>query len=225
MLERETLSERQVCQDLLRREKELRIESNLTKSQVRVVDHAAVPGAPFTPNTRRNFFVALALGLTLGVGLVFGLDGIKDTINTPVDVTHKLKMPLLGLAPAVRGEQRPLLRGSVPGDFDEHFRAVRTMLRMRVPALPAVIVVTSAQPLEGKTTTACNLAAVLALGGAQVLLVDGDMRRPSVHHAFEIDNGLGLSNVLAKQVRPSEVIRRTSEPNLHVMTAGDLPPS
>ena len=225
VLERDTLSERQVYQDLLRREKELRIESNLTMGHVRVVDHAAVPGAPFTPNTRKNFLVALSFGLMAGLALAFGLNAVHDTINTPDDVTHKLKVPLLGLAPDVRGERRPMLTGAVPGDFDEHFRAVRTALRMSVPKLPAVLVVTSAQPVEGKTTTACNLAVVLALGGARVLLVDGDMRRPSVHHAFDLDNGLGLSNVLAKQVSPGQVIRRTSEPNLHVMTAGDLPPN
>ena len=230
VLERDTLGERQVYQDLLRREKELRIESNLTMSQVRVVDHAAVPGAPFTPNARRNLLYALSFGLMAGLALAFGLNAVHDTINTPDDVTHKLNVPLLGLAPAVRGEKRPMLTGAVPADFevlfnDEHFRAVRTALRMSVPKLPAVIVVTSAQPVEGKTTTACNLAVVLALGGARVLLVDGDMRRPSVHHAFDLDNGLGLSNVLARQVRPGEAIRRTSEPNLHVMTAGDIPPN
>ena len=225
VLERDTQSERLIYQDLLRREKELRIESTLTMSRVRVVDHAAVPGAPFTPNTRQNFLVALALGLTLSVGLVFGLEAVHDTINTPDDVTHKLKVPLLGLAPDVRGERRPMLTGAVPGDFDEHFRAVRTALRLSVPKLPAVIAVTSAQPLEGKTTTACNLATVLALGGARVLLVDGDMRRPSVHRMFDLDNSPGLSNVLARQVRPGEAIRRTSEPNLHVLTAGDLPPN
>ena len=225
VLERDTQSERLIYQDLLRREKELRIESTLTMNQVRVVDHAAVPGAPFTPNTRQNFLVALALGLTLSVGLVFGLEAVQDTINTPDDVTHKLKVPLLGLAPDVRGERRPMLTGAVPGDFDEHFRAVRTALRLSVPKLPAVIAVTSAQPLEGKTTTACNLATVLALGGARVLLVDGDMRRPSVHRMFDLDNGPGLSNVLARQMRPGEAIRRTSEPNLHVLTAGDLPPN
>ena len=227
VLERDTQSERLVYQDLLRREKELRIESNLTMSQVRVVDHAAVPGSPFIPNTRLDLFYALTLGLALGVMLAFGVDAVKDTINTPDDVTHKLKVPLPGLAPVVSGSggKRPLLTGPASGDFDEHLRAVRTALLLSVPKQPAVIAVTSAQPLEGKTTTACNLAIVLAFGGGRVLLVDGDMRRPSIHRVFDLDNGLGLSNVLAKRVSPGEVIRRTSEPNLHVMTAGDIPPN
>ena len=107
-----------------------------------------------------------------------------------------------------------MITGAVPAEFHEHLRAVRTALRFNVPEQPAVIAVTSAQPSEGKTTTACNLATTLAIGGARVLLIDADMRRPSIHLAFDLDQRHGLSNVLANQISPRDAIRRTMEPNL-----------
>jgi capsular exopolysaccharide synthesis family protein len=88
-----------------------------------------------------------------------------------------------------------------------------------------VIAVTSSQPLEGKTTTAANLALALALGGSRVLLIDADMRRPGLHKTIGVQNGAGLSHLLVGQARVREAIQRTSEPNLYVVTAGRTPPN
>jgi capsular exopolysaccharide synthesis family protein len=85
--------------------------------------------------------------------------------------------------------------------------------------------VTSTQPLEGKTTTACNLAIALALGGARVMLIDADMRRPGLHRTMELPNEVGLSHILTGQARVREAVQRTSEPNLFVMSAGHVPPN
>ena len=82
-----------------------------------------------------------------------------------------------------------------------------------------------AQPLEGKTTSACNLATVLAFGGARVLLIDADMRRPSVHRTLDLNNSIGLSHLLVGQARVRDVVQRTSEPNLYIITAGRTPPN
>ena len=230
VLERDAESEQHVYETLLQREKELRIESHLQTNNVRVVDRATVPGAPFTPNTRGDLFLAIVLALIGSVGLAFGLNAIDDTLKTPEDVTKLLNVPFLGVTPAVPGERRPMLtdRG-VPADFKEYYRALRTSLVFTVRTLPdhasRIVAVTSAQPLEGKTTTACNLAMVLTLGGARVLLIDGDMRRPSVHTAFGLRNGLGLSNMLAGQTSLRQAIHQTEDSKLYIMPAGHVPPN
>ena len=230
VLERDAASEQQVYDTLLQREKELRIESHLQTNNVRLVDRATVPGAPFTPNTRDDLVMALVFALVGSVGLAFGLNAIDDTLKTPEDVTKLLNVPFLGLTPAVPGERRPLLSDpAVPADFKEYYRALRTSLVFTVRTLPdhtsRIVAVTSAQPLEGKTTTACNLAMVLTSGGARVLLIDGDMRRPSVHTVFGLRNGIGLSNVLAGQNGLGEAIHRTEDPKLYIMSAGHVPPN
>ena len=230
VLERDASSEQQVYETLLQREKELRIESHLQTNNVRVVNRATVPGAPFTPNTRGDLVLAIVLALVGSVGLAFGLNAIDDTLKTPEDVTKLLNVPFLGVTPAVPGEQRPMLtdRG-VPADFKEYYRALRTSLVFTVRTLPdhasRIVAVTSAQPLEGKTTTACNLAMVLTLGGARVLLIDGDMRRPSVHTAFGLRNGIGLSNMLAGQTSLRQAIHQTEDSKLYIMPAGHVPPN
>jgi len=191
-----------------------------------VAERAEAPGGPFTPNVSRNLIVGFAIGIAIGMLLAFGLDYLDDTIKTPEDITRRLNIPFLGLVPAVRGDRLPVLSGPVPHDFGEAYRALRTSLVFTSGGeTTRTIAVTSAQPLEGKTTTACNLALVLALGGSRVLLVDADMRRPSVHRALGMHNGIGLSHVLVAQARVREAIQRTEDPNFYVMTAGRTPPN
>ena len=230
VLKRDADSEQHVYETLLQREKELRIESHLETNNVRLVDHATVPGAPFTPNTRGDLVLAIVLALVGSVGLAFGLNAIDDTLKTPEDVAKLLNVPFLGLTPTVPGEQRPLLTDrDVPADFKEYYRALRTSIVFTVRTVPdhssRIVMVTSAQPLEGKTTTACNLAMVLTLGGARVLLIDGDMRRPSVHTAFGLRNGIGLSNMLAGQASLRQAIHQTEDSKLYIMPAGHIPPN
>ena len=113
----------------------------------------------------------------------------------------------------------------MPHDFGEAYRSIRTVAgRRSCPATaPRVVAVASSQPLEGKTTTAVNIAMALAVGGARVLLIDADMRRPSVHKALRMTNDRGLSQLLAGQARMREVVQRTHDPNLLTITAGRTP--
>ena len=128
------------------------------------------------------------------------------------------------MVPIVPGDRHPLISGPVPHDFGEAYRSIRTSLAASLPGSgPHLVAVASSQPLEGKTTTAVNMAMALAVGGARVLLIDADMRRPSVHKALRMANERGLSQLLAGQARMREVVQRTHDPNLLTITAGRTP--
>jgi capsular exopolysaccharide synthesis family protein len=226
VLQRQADSDRQIWQSLLQQEKELRVISNSRQNNVQVMDLADVPGAPYSPNPRRDWFYAVLAGVLVAFGLTFGVEYLDDTIKTPEDVSRRLRLPLLGLVPAIRGERVPLLSEPVPHDFGEAFRSLRTSLVFTSGAEgPRIIAVTSSQPLEGKTTTACNLAMALALGGSRVLLIDADMRRPGLHKVVGVQNTVGLSHLLVGQVRVRDAVQRTSEENLFVIAAGRTPPN
>ena len=224
VLQREAESNRQVYESLLQREKELRVVSNSRANNVRLLDRAEVPGAPFTPNTRRAWMMALLFGLGLGIAAAFAIDYLDDTIKTPEDVTWRLRLRFLGLVPKVHGERHPVLSGPVPHDFGEAFRALRTAMVAGTGGTGTrIVAITSTQPLEGKTTTAVNIALALAIGGARVLLIDGDMRRPSLHKAIRLPNDKGLAELLNGSARMREVVQRCGDPNLLVISAGQTP--
>ena len=124
VLQRESESTRMVYEGLLGREKELQVVANNRANNARVVDRAEVPAGPFASNPRRDWLMAIVLGLMLGIGLAFGVEYLDDTIKTPEDITRKLGRPLLGLVPAARGTHAPLLSGAVPHDFGEAFRSL-----------------------------------------------------------------------------------------------------
>jgi polysaccharide biosynthesis transport protein len=227
VMERETKSNRQVYESLLQKENELRVASNSHANNVRIVETAEVPKGSSTPSGRRSWPIAFAFALVLATVVPFGLDYINDTVKTPEDVTRRLKLPFLGLVPSVRGDKHPVLASShVPHDFGESFRSLRTALMARYDAPETkVVIFTSAQPLEGKTTTAVNVAMALAYGGARVLVIDADMRRPGLHRPLRLTNDRGLSQVLIGQARVRDVIQRTVDPNLLAITAGRTPPN
>jgi polysaccharide biosynthesis transport protein len=227
LMEREAESNRQVYEALLQRQNELRVASNSRANNVRIVDNAEVPKSPAGSGGRRSWPIGIALGLVLAIAVPFGLDYINDTVKTPEDVARHLKLPFLGLVPSIRGDKHPLLASShVPHDFGESFRSLRTALISKYePTGTKLVVFTSAQPLEGKTTTAVNIAMALAYGGARVLIIDADMRRPGLHRPLRLTNERGLSQVLIGQARVRDVIQRTVDPNLLAITAGSTPPN
>jgi len=226
ILQRKADSDRQIYQSLLAQQKELRVVANSRANNVQVMERAEVPTFPISPNPRRDWITAILAGLTVALGLAFGVEYLDDTVKTPEDVTRRFRLPLLGLVPAIRGERVAILTGAVPHDFGEAFRSLRTSLVFTSGGeRTRIIGVTSTQPLEGKTTTAANLALALALGGSRVLLIDADLRRPGLHHTMGLENKIGLSHLLVGQARVREAVQRTSEPNLVVITAGRTPPN
>ena len=226
VLERQAESYLRVYENLLEQQAELQVVANNRTNNVRLMDRAQVPGAPFTPNVRRDWTTALVIGLLFAVGLVGVVEYLDDTVKTPDDIRRRLQLPMLGLVPAGRGAQPPVLSARVSDEFGEAFRSLRTSLVFtRSGSSSSIIGVTSTQPREGKTTCAANLGLVLAIGGARVLVIDADMRMPSLHKALGLTNSVGLSHVLVGQARIRQAIQRTHDPNLLVVTAGQPPPN
>jgi polysaccharide biosynthesis transport protein len=226
ILQRDLLSAQELYKSLLDQQKTLTVVASSRNNNVHVVDRADVHRTPIAPNPRRDWMTAILAGLTIAFGLAFGIEYLDDSVKTPEDITKRLKLPLLGLVPAIRGNRVPVLTETVPHDFGEAFRSLRTSLVFTSGGESTrVIAVTSSQPLEGKTTTAANLGMALALGGSRVLLIDADMRRPGLHKTIGVANTTGLSHLLVGQARIREVVQRTIEPNLFVISAGRTPPN
>jgi capsular exopolysaccharide synthesis family protein len=225
MLEREAASNRQLYETLMRREKELQVLANSRGNNVRLVEHAAPPDRPATPNLRRNFTLAALAAFLVACAVLFVLDYLDDTIKVADDITRKLGLPCLGLVPALKpSSDHPLRAANRSGQFGEAIRSLRTSISFSHTAEgTGILMVTSAQPLEGKTTTACNLAVALAHGGARVLLVDADLRRPSVSTRFGVQAGAGLAGVLAHATPITQAVMRLQEPSLWILPAGTPP--
>ena len=217
---------RSIYNSLLTQQKELTVVANSRQNNVQVIERADVPKVPYAPNPKREWLNAMMAGIVVAFGLAFGIEYLDDTVKTPEDITRRLRVPLPGLVPAIHGDRVPVLTETVPHDFGEAFRSLRTSLVFTSGSEKTrVVAVTSSQPLEGKTTTAANLALALALGGARVLLIDADMRRPGLHKTLGMENGTGLSHLLIGQARVRDAIQKTPEPNLLVITAGRTPPN
>jgi succinoglycan biosynthesis transport protein ExoP len=225
MLERQAASNRQLYETLLTREKELQVLANSRGNNVRIVERASVPAAAATPDVARSLMLGVVVALFAAFGLVVLLDYLDDTIKAADDLTRKLGLPCLGLVPALKSPaEHPLVSAGRSGQFGEAIRSLRTSIAFSHSAPgSAMLMVTSAQPLEGKTTTACNLAVALAYGGARVLLVDADLRRPSVHTTFGLQSGAGLADVLAGGLPLRDAVTRIQTPSLWILPAGTPP--
>jgi capsular exopolysaccharide synthesis family protein len=243
LLKRDVETNRTLYEGLLEKLKEAGVTAGLRSNNVRPVDIARVPTVPSEPNVPRNLSFALALGLSTGIGLAFLLDSIDNTVRTPEQAQLISGLPSLGMIPlgSKTGEAHPrrlsvassreaveLITQSRPqSQMAESYRALRTSLLLTsLGAPPKVILVTSALPQEGKTTTSINSAIVLAQKGTRVLLIDADLRRPSIHKTLGMGPRTGLSNVLTGTATAQQaIVRSPLLPSLFVLPAGTPPPN
>ncbi len=244
LLKRDVESYRTLYEGLMEKLKEAGVTAGLRSNNIRSVDKARVPTYPSEPNVPRNLTFALALGLTTGIGLAFLLEGIDNTVRTPEQAQAISALPSLGMIPlgsksgvetaakrltvASSREAVELVTQSRPqSQMAEAYRALRTSLLLTsLGGPPKVILITSALPQEGKTTTSINTAIVLAQKGTRVLLIDADLRRPSIHKTLGMGPKTGLSNVLTGNATLQQaVVRSTILPTLFVLTAGTPPPN
>jgi len=233
ILRREVDTNRELYDGLLQRYKEVGVAAGIGTNNISVVDEARIPNRPFKPNLRLNALLALVLGLLGGIGLAFLLEHLDDTFRQPDEVEKRLSLPVLGLIPLIpqkRSDPRSiaLVGHEDPRSvFAESYRSLRTALEFSTSSgVPRTLAVTSATSGEGKSTTALSLAIQFAQAGKKVLLIDADLRKPSLHRSLELDNHAGLTNLLAgEQERPANIAQPTHIPNLFVIPAGPLPPN
>ena len=245
LLKRDVDTNRQLYEGLLQKMKEAGVSAGLKSNNFRIVDSARPPQAPIEPNIPRNLMFAVVLGLASGIGLAFLLEGLDNTVRTTEQAQMISGLPSLGMIPlgsksaregpnpkrlviATSKEAVELVTQVRPqSQMAESYRALRTSLLLsNLGSPPKVVMVTSALPQEGKTTTSINTAVVLAQKGVRVLLIDADMRRPSIHKTLGMGPHSGLSNVLTGSIPLEKAITSTTVlPNLFVLPAGTPPPN
>jgi polysaccharide biosynthesis transport protein len=245
ILKRDLESYRQLYEGLMEKMKEAGVSAGLKSNNFRIVDYARAPTAPVEPNIPRNLGFAFVLGLTSGVGLAFLLEGLDNTVRTTEQAQAISGLPPLGMIPmgsrsarepgsakrlviATSKEAVELVTQVRPqSQMAESYRALRTSLLLsNLGAPPKVIMITSALPQEGKTTTSINCGVVLAQKGIRVLLIDADLRRPSIHKTLGMGPRSGLSNVLTGSATLQQAITRSAVlPNLSILPAGTPPPN
>ncbi|TCT03980.1 GumC family protein [Aquabacter spiritensis] len=226
-LKREVDTNRDLYASLLQRWKEVDVAGGAGVNNVFVVDNAIVPGGPSSPNVPRALMIALSLGLVVGVAAAVGLDHFDDKIRSAEELERASGLPTLGILPKVRGAVEPIAALKDPRSaLSEAYRSLCTALQFSTEnGLPSNLVVTSAVPAEGKSLTAIAIARHFATLGLKVLLIDADLRNPSLHIKTGLSNTVGFSNYLTGACTPPEAMQGTDLPNLTFMSSGPLPPN
>jgi capsular exopolysaccharide synthesis family protein len=223
--QRDADTNRQLYDALLQRYKEIGVAGGVGTNNISVVDAAQVPQAPSSPNLVLNIVLALVVGGIVGFGGALALEQIDEVFADPWDVMSKLNVPLLGTVP--RSEESPVEAAMDPKTpLTEAYVAIQTALQFSTThGFPRSLMVTSTRPAEGKTTTSLSLALAQARRKMPVILLDSDMRSPSIHGTFGAANDVGLSNYLAGEDSLDDLIKRQVAPQLDAMYAGPPPPN
>ena len=225
-LAREADTNRSLYDGLLQRYRELNAAAGITSSNLSIIDKADVPLTPSSPNMLLNLMAGLFGGAIMAAFIVFLRDQMDDMIRVPEDVESKVELALLGVIPN-SGTESPIEAMANPkSTISEAYGSLRgALLYSTRSGLPRVLAVTSAQPTEGKSTTAFATASGFARMGRSVLLIDADMRRPSVHRNIGHDNRRGLSTLLVSTDPIASAVVPSGVANFDVLPSGPIPPS
>lgn len=253
ILKREAETQQQIYEGLLQRMNEAGVSESLRSNNIHVIDPASPPTHPSKPHKAENMAFALAAGLLLGLGAAFFVERLDSSIKTPGDIERYVRLPSLGIIPSTdsllpAARQRKLDAPSGGGAspdaqgggtiqlithrnprsvVSEAYRNLRTSIALSSGKEhpPRTLLVTSSNPMEGKTTTVLNLAVTLSQTGDRVVVLDCDMRNPNVHHALGVGNREGMSNYLSGQSELAPLVQPTEIPNLCIVPAGVIPPN
>ncbi len=237
-------TKRKILTDLLTRQSDnetTRALKDTPASNMRVVDRAEVPRGPYKPDVPLNLMLSLVFGLALGAGAALLLNYLDNTVKSEQDIQRYAGVPALGFIPlyqplhVVAADEPPstsqyaadiACHADTRSSFAEAFKSLRTAFLMASPErAPRHVVITSCEPLDGKSTVATNLAIALTQLGRRIVIVDADLRRPRVHKVFNFSNDTGLSSFLSGNADVADILHESSIVNLHVVTSGPVPPN
>jgi polysaccharide biosynthesis transport protein len=235
--QREFESDRTLYEGLVSRLQTASVQAGLEGTEIDIVDQAMPPPGP-TVETRSSLVITNTLiALLLGVVLAFVLESLDSGLRSVAEIETISGLPSLALIPRSRRTGVPASTLSIAqrnvgalsspkSQFTEAFRALRTSLLLSTAgSLPKVILLTSATPSEGKTTICTNLACVLAQNDVRVLMIDGDLRRPTVHHRLGLNGKIGLTSILTGTATLEQAVQKLPElPNLEILVSGPVPP-
>jgi polysaccharide biosynthesis transport protein len=223
---------RQSSAFLLQSYENIRLAEAQSTSNIVVVEKAQVSTIPVRPRTLQNTLLGTVVGLLLSMGIIFLIEYLDDRVRSPEQIDKILKLPVVGLIArmtnvAARGQAGLIAVREPRSPIVEAFRSLRTNIQFAGVDQPIrTLLVTSAGPSEGKSTVAANLAVVMAQAGLKVVMVDCDLRRPTVHKQFEMPNRAGLTDVMLQDPNQwNGVMQPTGVNNLSIVMSGSLPPN
>jgi capsular exopolysaccharide synthesis family protein len=228
ILKRKVETNKYLYDALIKRMEEKGLTEKTQLVNVWVIEEAKTPQAPIPENRNRKLLLTLVLGVFGGVGLAFFFEYLDNTVKSPDEIEEKFDVPVIGTIERLKDKRMTILEKvmeNTASALTEGFKTLRTsILLSAADNPPRVLLVTSMGTREGKSSVSSCLAVSMAQNGLQVLLIDGDMRRPQVHHYFNLESRSGLSSYLSG-TDTRELIHKGVVENLDVMTAGPIPPN
>jgi polysaccharide biosynthesis transport protein len=232
VLRRKVESETDIVTELVRRAKETQVTKTLDSNNIMIRQNAEVPTGHIKPKRKMNVILGALLGLFGGIALAFLLDYLDNTIRTQEDLEKAASLPFLGIIPSFSDDDGEVIQSELfthahpKSSITESVRSIRTNIIFSSPEAPLrKLLVSSAGPQEGKSTTVINLGIVFAQAGNRVLIIDSDLRRPRLHKAFGVGRGTGLTTYIMGEAGADEVIVQSKVPDLYLIPSGPIPPN
>ncbi len=229
ILKRKVETNRFLYDALIKKMKEKGITEQNQSVNVWVIEKAQIPDFPATPRKKRNILLGIILGLFGGVGIAFFLEYLDNTVKTPEDVEEKFNIPVISTIDLFKDKNETIVENVLndPSSLTaENFKGLRTsILLSSADKPPKILLITSMTPGEGKSSVCACLGGTIAQTGKKVLIVGGDMRRPTQYKNFKVENTVGLSSFLAGISQEIEEIVTHLDKNLHLIPSGPIPPN
>ena len=222
-------SNRDLYNIILKKLEQADVSAGVDSVNILVIERAAVPGAPIAPNRPREYSLGVGIAILLGLGLAYLVEYLDRTVHDAAEAQRLLGIPPLAtmyeMSRADLDDRLLVMRDEPRSPEAEAFRTLRTNLRFAAASPQFTVAVTSAEPREGKTTIASNLAVALASAEKPTVLLDADLRRPRVHEQLSISNEIGLTDFLSGQTPLDRILRPSDVPGLSVVTSGGTAPN